>query len=111
MSRIDHPLGTSNQVNGLPRPAVARWPGGSLADISASLGRPSGADTRLYVGLENAEEMTAIDTLTNRVIANLPTSQAPQVVIGVCGVIRYIERVRAERSAPIVRPTCVLCIA
>ena len=60
--------------------------------------------------------MTAINTLTNRVIANLPTSQAPQVVmpqvvIGVCAVIRYIERVRAERSAPIVRPTCVLCIA
>ena len=60
---------------------------------------------------ENADEMTAINALTNRVIANLPTSQAPQVVIGVCAVIRYIERVRAERSAPIVRPTCVLCIA
>ena len=75
------------------------------------MGRPSGVGTRLYVGLENADEMTAINTLTNKVIANLPTSQAPQAVIGVSAVIRYIERVRAERSAPIVRPTCVLCIA
>jgi YVTN family beta-propeller protein len=41
---------------------------------------PSGDGTRVYVGLENADEMTAIDTLTNRVIANVPIGQAPQAV-------------------------------
>ena len=75
--------------------AVARWPG-SLAVVSSRYGRLSGVGTRLYVGLENAE--TVIDTLTHNVIANLPTSQAPQAVIGVCPMIRYIGRVRAERS-------------
>jgi YVTN family beta-propeller protein len=41
---------------------------------------PSGDGTRVYVGLENADEMTAIDTLTNRVTANVPIGQAPQAV-------------------------------
>ncbi len=33
---------------------------------------PSGDGTRVYVGLENADAMTAIDTLTNKVIATDP---------------------------------------
>ena len=41
---------------------------------------PSGDGTRVYVGLENADEMIAIDTLTNKVIANVPIGQAPQAV-------------------------------
>ena len=41
---------------------------------------PSGDGTRIYVGLENAAHMTAIDTLTNKVIANIPIGQAPQAV-------------------------------
>jgi YVTN family beta-propeller protein len=39
---------------------------------------PSGDGTRVYVGLENADAMTAIDTLTNQVIATVPIGQAPQ---------------------------------
>ncbi len=42
---------------------------------------PSGDGTRVYVGLENADEMTAIDTLTNRVITNVPIGQGPQAVV------------------------------
>ncbi|MBP0588522.1 YncE family protein [Paraburkholderia sp. LEh10] len=41
---------------------------------------PSGDGSRIYVGLENADAMAAIDTLTNKVIANVPIGQAPQAV-------------------------------
>lgn len=41
---------------------------------------PSGDGTRVYVGLENADAMAAIDTLTNKVIATVPIGQAPQAV-------------------------------
>ncbi|QBR03742.1 YncE family protein [Paraburkholderia pallida] len=41
---------------------------------------PSGDGTRVYVGLENGDAMTAIDTLTNKVIATVPIGQAPQAV-------------------------------
>lgn len=41
---------------------------------------PSGDGTRVYVGLENGDAMTAIDTLTNKVIATVPVGQAPQAV-------------------------------
>ncbi|WP_036000312.1 YncE family protein [Paraburkholderia caribensis] len=41
---------------------------------------PSGDGKRIYVGLENADAMAAIDTLTNTVIATVPIGQAPQAV-------------------------------
>lgn len=41
---------------------------------------PSGDGTRIYVGLENADAMTAIDTRTNTVIATVPIGQAPQAI-------------------------------
>ncbi|MCW2238738.1 YncE family protein [Azospirillum canadense] len=41
---------------------------------------PSGDGSRIYVGLENADAMAAIDTLTNRVIATTSIGQAPQAV-------------------------------
>jgi YVTN family beta-propeller protein len=34
----------------------------------------------MYVGLENADKMAAIDTLSNKVIANVPIGQAPQAL-------------------------------
>jgi YVTN family beta-propeller protein len=42
---------------------------------------PSGDGTRVYVGLENDDEVTAIDTLTNKVIATSPIGQAPQALV------------------------------
>lgn len=42
---------------------------------------PSGDGTRLYVGLENADALAAIDTATNSVIATIPIGQAPQAVV------------------------------
>jgi YVTN family beta-propeller protein len=41
---------------------------------------PSGDGTRIYVGLENSDAVTAIDTLTNQVIGTTPIGQAPQAL-------------------------------
>jgi YVTN family beta-propeller protein len=41
---------------------------------------PSGDGSRVYVGLENADALAAIDTLSNRVIATVLIGQAPQAV-------------------------------
>jgi YVTN family beta-propeller protein len=41
---------------------------------------PSGDGSRIYVGLENADGMVAIDTMTNKVIATSPVGQAPQAI-------------------------------
>jgi YVTN family beta-propeller protein len=40
----------------------------------------SGDGSRIYVGLENADALAAIDTATNTVIANIPIGQAPQAI-------------------------------
>ena len=42
---------------------------------------PSGDGTRIYVGIENADAASAIDTLENKVIATIPLGQAPQGVV------------------------------
>ena len=41
---------------------------------------PSGDGTRIYVGLENNDALTAIDTATNKVVATIPIGQAPQAI-------------------------------
>jgi YVTN family beta-propeller protein len=41
---------------------------------------PSGDGSRIYVGLENADQLAVIDTTTNKVIANIPIGQAPQAI-------------------------------
>src|SRR5882724_3143455 len=48
---------------------------------------PSGDGTRVYVGLENADALAAIDTLTNKVIATIPIGQAPQALIYVSNAV------------------------
>ena len=48
---------------------------------------PSGDGTRIYVGLENADAMAAIDTATNTVIATIPIGQAAQAVAYVPGAV------------------------
>ena len=42
---------------------------------------PSGDGTRIYVGLENANAVTAIDTMSNRVVATIHTGQSPQGMV------------------------------
>ena len=42
---------------------------------------PSGDGSRVYVGLENADAVTAIDTMSNKVIATSAIGQAPQAIV------------------------------
>src|SRR5256885_2577861 len=42
---------------------------------------PSCDGTRMYVGIENGDAMTAIDTLENKVIGTVPIGQGPQAVV------------------------------
>jgi YVTN family beta-propeller protein len=42
---------------------------------------PSGDGSRVYVGLENDDQMVAIDTLTNTVIATVPIGQGAQAIV------------------------------
>jgi YVTN family beta-propeller protein len=41
---------------------------------------PSGDGSRIYVGLENADEVAVIDTGSNKVVTNVPIGQGPQGV-------------------------------
>ena len=48
---------------------------------------PSGDGTRVYVALENGEHAIAIDTLSNKVIANIPIGQTTQALVYVPGAV------------------------
>ena len=48
---------------------------------------PSGDGTRVYVALENGNHAVAIDTLTNKVIANIPVGQTTQALVYVPGAV------------------------
>jgi len=48
---------------------------------------PSGDGTRVYVALENGNHAVAIDTLTNKVIANIPVGQTTQALVYVSGAV------------------------
>jgi YVTN family beta-propeller protein len=48
---------------------------------------PSGDATRIYVGLENADQVQVIDTRAKRVVATVPIGQSPQAVVYVPGAV------------------------
>jgi len=48
---------------------------------------PSGDGTRIYVALENGNQAVAIDTLTNKVITNIPIGQTTQGLVYVPGAV------------------------
>ena len=48
---------------------------------------PSGDGTRIYVGLENDDQLIAIDTLSNSVVASVPIGQAAQAIVYVPGAV------------------------
>jgi len=48
---------------------------------------PSGDGKRIYVGLENADTLAAIDTATYKRVATIPIGQAPQAVVYVPGAV------------------------
>jgi YVTN family beta-propeller protein len=78
---------------------------------------PSGDGTRVYVGIENGDAVTAIDTSTNQVIATRPNGQAAQALVyipqavpteaagvenlqplGIAGAAVYLKLAAADRS-------------
>jgi YVTN family beta-propeller protein len=48
---------------------------------------PSGDGSRIYVALENGEMAVAIDTVNNKVIANIPIGQTTQALVYVPGAV------------------------
>jgi YVTN family beta-propeller protein len=52
---------------------------------------PSGDGSRVYVGLENDDKVTAIDTMTNTVIATSPIGQAPQALVYVPNAVPVVS--------------------
>lgn len=80
-------IGGANQVKAYRRGAapelVATIPVGSLPHGLW----PSGDGSRIYVALENGNGATVIDTLSNRVIANVPIGQTTQALVYVPGAV------------------------
>jgi YVTN family beta-propeller protein len=48
---------------------------------------PSGDGTRVYVGIENGDAVTAIDTSSNSVVATIPNGQAAQALVYVPAIV------------------------
>jgi YVTN family beta-propeller protein len=65
---------------------------------------PSGDGTRVYVGLENEDKVTAIDTLKNQVIATSPIGQAPQALVYVPDAVPAVS---GEHNSAMTRMTVV----
>lgn len=80
-------IGGANQVKAFRRSAmpelVATIPVGNLPHGIW----PSGDGSRVYVALENGEMAAAIDTLSNKVIANIPIGQTTQALVYVPGAV------------------------
>src|SRR5262245_60102890 len=74
-------IGGANEVKAFRRSAtpelVATIPVGELPHGIW----PSGDGSRVYVALENGEHCVAIDTVTNKVIANIPIGQTTQALV------------------------------
>src|SRR6476660_5685113 len=74
-------IGGANEVRAFRRSAtpelVATIPVGELPHGIW----PSGDGSRVYVALENGEHCVAIDTMTNKVIANIPIGQTTQALV------------------------------
>lgn len=86
---------------------------------------PSGDGSRVYVGLENADALAAIDTATNKVIDNIPIGQAPQAIayvpnaapdpddrenlqpLGVAGQVAHLALAPKQRTGDGKAPTSV----
>ena len=80
-------IGGANEVKAFRRGAkpelVATIPVGNLPHGIW----PSGDGSRIYVALENGEHAMAIDTLTNKVIAEIPIGQTTQALVYVPGAV------------------------
>ncbi|HEY1800532.1 MAG TPA: hypothetical protein VGG46_06310 [Terriglobales bacterium] len=80
-------IGGANEVKAFRRGAnpvlVATIPVGNLPHGIW----PSGDGSKVYVALENGEHATVIDTLTNKIIAEIPIGQTSQALVYVPGAV------------------------
>ncbi|QBR70600.1 hypothetical protein CU048_04185 [Beijerinckiaceae bacterium] len=72
---------------------------------------PSGDGSRIYVGLENADALAAIDTLTNQVIATVPIGQAPQAIAYVQNAVPEGDGTKGLQALGIAGQTAHLALA
>ena len=92
-------IGGTNQVKAYRRGAVPELIATILVgDLPHGLW-PSGDGSRIYVALENGSAAAAIDTLTNKVIANIPIGQTSQALVYVPGAVP--EGPGTENLAPL----------
>jgi YVTN family beta-propeller protein len=72
---------------------------------------PSGDGSRIYVGIENADELTAIDTATNTVVGSVPIGQAPQAIAYVPNAVPEGNGLQGLQPLGIARQTAHLALA
>jgi YVTN family beta-propeller protein len=72
---------------------------------------PSGDGSRVYVGLENADAVTAIDTMTNKVIATSLIGQAPQAITYVPNAVPEGDGTRGLQPLGVAGQTAHLALA
>jgi YVTN family beta-propeller protein len=73
-------IGGLNQVKAFRTSDFEQVAAISVGDLPHGIW-PSGDGSRVYVGIENGDAVTAIDTATNRVIATIPNGQAAQALV------------------------------
>jgi YVTN family beta-propeller protein len=92
-------IGGANQVKAYRRGAVPKLIATiAVGNLPHGLW-PSGDGSRIYVALENGSMATAIDTLTNKVIANIPIGQTSQALVYVPGAV--LEGPGTENLVPL----------
>lgn len=80
-------IGGANQVKAFRRSATPELVATILVGNLPHGIWPSGDGSRVYVALENGEMAAAIDTLSNKVIANIPIGQTTQALVYVPGAV------------------------
>src|SRR5205807_965347 len=74
-------VGGANEVKAFRRGAIPELVATiTVGDLPHGIW-PSGDGSRVYVALENGEHCAAIDTVTNKVIANIPIGQTSQALV------------------------------
>jgi YVTN family beta-propeller protein len=73
-------IGGLNQVKAFRTSDFEQVAAISVGDLPHGIW-PSGDGSRVYVGIENGDAVTAIDTSTNQVIATIPNGQAAQALV------------------------------
>jgi YVTN family beta-propeller protein len=72
---------------------------------------PSDGGSRIYVGIENADELMAIDTATNTVVGRVPIGQAPQAIVYVSNAVPEGDGLQGLQPLGVAGQTALLALA